>query len=94
LSAAKDTRKAWHPQDVLLDTEGSVYVYDGANHSLLKFKADGSFVAEAALGSQVQRWVRRVRLDSLGRVLMLVETGNTRSIVRVSLASLYEGERP
>lgn len=92
--AAKDTRKAWHPQDVLLDKEGSVYVHDGANHSLVKFKADGSFAAEADLGSQVPRWVRRVRLDPLGRVLMLVETGNARSIVRVSLASLYEGVRP
>jgi hypothetical protein len=90
--APEDVRKPWHPQDVVIDRHDNIYVYDGANHALLKFQGDGSFVAEAAFGGQVPRWVKRMRLDGRDRALLLIESGGTRSIVRVDLAAMFEDQ--
>ena len=90
VKAQHNARQAWHPEEVVLDKQDNIYVYDGTNRSMLKFRADGSFVAETYLGSQVPGWVKRVRLDEQDRIFLLTENDNQRSIVRIDLSSMFE----
>ncbi len=81
----------WFPNDLFFDRKDSIYVYDGANKSLFKFKADGSFVAETSLATQIPGNVHRLRLDAQNRLLALVEASDTKSIIRLDLEAIFGG---
>lgn len=89
LSGKASARKYWQPGDLALDARENLYVYDGANKSLLKFQPDGAFVAEFGLAKFVGGWVRRIRTDSAGRLYLLSDDPDKTRLLRFDLKQIF-----
>jgi hypothetical protein len=76
------TRSMWKPVDIKRSPTGELLIVDIENRRIAKYSTSGKYLGEFDLKPYVSNWAGRLRVDSKGRLYLLVNSMEQQMIVR------------